>query len=118
MKRLAIRLAVVLALGLITTAITFGANRADPGRQATAPARARLTGFDRVIFDNALRQLEEGRRIFRFDTFGDEAFWGDQLQLHQAIAGTALGGVGPGPFFGLGLSAQKTADLAEYLKSL
>ena len=28
-----------------------------------------------------------GRQIFRFDTFGDEAFWGDTLKLHQAIAG-------------------------------
>jgi hypothetical protein len=40
--------------------------------------------------------IEEGRRTFRFDTFGDEAFWGGQLQLHRAIAGEANGGVGPG----------------------
>jgi hypothetical protein len=40
--------------------------------------------------------LDEGRHIFRFDTFGDEAFWGDALQLHQAIQGEVLGGVGPG----------------------
>ena len=39
---------------------------------------------------------QEGQQIFRFDTFGDEAFWGDTLQLHKAIAGEALGGVGPG----------------------
>jgi hypothetical protein len=45
----------------------------------------------------AARQLfEQGRQIFRFDTFGDEAFWGDALQLHRAIEGAALGGVGPG----------------------
>ena len=37
-----------------------------------------------------------GRNIFRYDTFGDEAFWGDTLQLHQAIAGAKNGGVGPG----------------------
>src|SRR4030095_7566189 len=42
------------------------------------------------------QMIEEGRRIFRFDTFGDEAFWGDTLKLHQAIAGAKLGGVGPG----------------------
>jgi mono/diheme cytochrome c family protein len=30
--------------------------------------------------------LEEGRRIFRFDTFGDEAYWGGLLRLHEAIA--------------------------------
>ena len=40
--------------------------------------------------------IEEGREIFRFDTFGDEAFWGDTLKLHQAIEGERFGGVGPG----------------------
>jgi hypothetical protein len=52
--------------------------------------------FDRVISENGREMTEEGRQIFRFDTFGDEAFWGDSLQLHQAIAGEDLGGVGPG----------------------
>jgi hypothetical protein len=40
--------------------------------------------------------IASGRKTFRFDTFGDEAFWGDTLRLHQAIEGAALGGVGPG----------------------
>jgi hypothetical protein len=43
-----------------------------------------------------LTRLEEGQNTFRYDTFGDEAFWGDTLQLHQAIKGENLGGVGPG----------------------
>src|ERR1051325_1875964 len=55
-----------------------------------------LFGFDRVIEENANNMLSEGRNTFRFDTFGDEHFWGDQLMLHQAIEGAALGGVGPG----------------------
>src|SRR6185437_4641470 len=38
----------------------------------------------------------QGQRVFRFDTFGDQAFWGGQLQLHKAIEGKKLGGVGPG----------------------
>ncbi len=37
-----------------------------------------------------------GRNTFRHDTFGDQAFWGDALQLHRAIAGARNGGVGPG----------------------
>lgn len=45
---------------------------------------------------NAFDQIKAGRQIFRDDTFGDEAFWGDALRLHQAIAGSANGGVGPG----------------------
>lgn len=44
----------------------------------------------------AARKIADGRRTFRYDTFGDEAFWGDTLKLHQAIAGEANGGVGPG----------------------
>ena len=45
---------------------------------------------------HARELVKEGRHTFRFDTFGDEAFWGDTLKLHQAIAGAKLGGVGPG----------------------
>src|SRR5262249_46040092 len=44
----------------------------------------------------ALSMIDEGRKIFRYDTFGDEDFWGGSLRLHQAIAGAKLGGVGPG----------------------
>jgi hypothetical protein len=40
--------------------------------------------------------LDEGRQIFRFDTFGSEAFFGAALQLHKAIAGEKNGGVGGG----------------------
>lgn len=45
---------------------------------------------------NAQQMVRQGRQTFRFDTFGDEAFWGDTLMLHKAIAGAANGGVGPG----------------------
>src|SRR6266516_2159501 len=38
----------------------------------------------------------QGRRIFRYDTFGDRAFWGGALQLHKAIEGAKRGGVGGG----------------------
>src|SRR5207248_1700980 len=40
--------------------------------------------------------IDEGRQTFRFETFGDEAFWGDTIKLHQAIEGSAHGGVGNG----------------------
>jgi len=40
--------------------------------------------------------ISQGKQIFRFDTFGDQDFWGGQLQLHQAIEGEQFGGVGPG----------------------
>lgn len=71
------------------------------GIVALAPSAGTRPGQDRSPFDDpivahAANMIEEGRRIFRFDTFGDEGFWGDTLKLHQAIAGAANGGVGPG----------------------
>ncbi|MEN3338924.1 MAG: hypothetical protein V7647_2600 [Acidobacteriota bacterium] len=60
------------------------------------PLARRATAFDQVISANKDALFEQGKQIFRFDTFGDEAFWGDTLRLHQAIAGAANGGVGPG----------------------
>jgi hypothetical protein len=44
----------------------------------------------------AIQKVQRGRNIFRYDTFGDQDFWGGTLQLHQAIAGQKFGGVGPG----------------------
>ena len=58
--------------------------------------RSQITKLDKRIEDHAQRTLVEGRQIFRFDTFGDEAFWGDTIKLHQAIQGKRFGGVGPG----------------------
>jgi hypothetical protein len=52
--------------------------------------------IDDGISRSARRMLAEGRATFRSDTFGDEAFWSGQLQLHQAINGEARGGVGAG----------------------
>lgn len=34
---------------------------------------------------NATGLVREGREIFRHDTFGSEAFWGDTLRLHEAV---------------------------------
>ena len=48
------------------------------------------------VIATAAQSIANGRNTFRFDTFGDEAFWGDTLKLHEAIAGAANGGVGPG----------------------
>src|SRR5881398_2679494 len=52
--------------------------------------------FSEDIDKNSRRMLQEGRQIFRHDTFGSEAFWSDKLCLNQAIAGERFGGVGHG----------------------
>lgn len=45
---------------------------------------------------HAADMLADGQEIFRHDTFGSEKFWGDKLQLHKALLGSANGGVGNG----------------------
>jgi hypothetical protein len=52
--------------------------------------------FSTIIQSNATELFKKGEEIFRYDTFGSEAFWGDQLQLHRAILGEKLGGIGSG----------------------
>ena len=47
-------------------------------------------GYDDAISHNAQQMLAEGKQTFRFDTFGSEAFWGDTLKLHEAVAQQTL----------------------------
>jgi len=56
--------------------------------------------------------IEEGRKTFRFDTFGDEQLWGDTLKLHLAIEGQKFGGVGDGvsPKAALAVGLKVDAD--------
>jgi hypothetical protein len=51
---------------------------------------------DDPIAANAKQMLEEGKQTFRYETFGDEAYWTDALQLNKAILGEKNGGVGAG----------------------
>ena len=51
---------------------------------------------DRAVDFHALGMIDRGRNTFRYDTFGDQDFWGGTLQIHKAIKGQSLGGVGPG----------------------
>lgn len=53
----------------------------------------------------------DGQKIFRFDTFGDEAFWTDTLRMHEVIEGAALGGVGPGVSPATALAVGLKVDL-------
>jgi hypothetical protein len=40
--------------------------------------------------------VDEGKQIFRFDTYGDEDFWSGLLHIDKAIAGADNGGFGAG----------------------
>ena len=79
----------VLALGGMVAL----AYQATAGPPAAKPAPVQQTPSPG---DNAQAMVKEGRHTFRYDTFGDQQFWGGTLQLHDAIAGEANGGVGGG----------------------
>ena len=97
-----VRAVSALAMGLIVLGGSIGAASDDgsPG------------DFDHAIIDNARQLVEQGRQIFRYDTFGDEDFWGGELHLDQAIAGAQRGGVGPGlsPATALGVGLKVDFD--------
>jgi hypothetical protein len=84
-----------LILLLLFGGLSCGQHRvAGVPKSAGAPGPTREWGDETERYSHAL--FDEGRATFRSDTFGSEAFWGGQLKLHQAIAGQANGGVGPG----------------------
>jgi hypothetical protein len=67
--------------------------------------------FRSSVEAHTLRQLHEGRQTFRYATFGDEAFWGEALGLHLAIAGASNGGVGGGVSPAMALSVGLKVDV-------
>jgi hypothetical protein len=46
--------------------------------------------------DNSDPLVRDGKKIFRFDSFGDEDFWSGLLHIDKAILGSANGGFGDG----------------------
>jgi hypothetical protein len=61
----------------------------------TAKVETSTPESKRAINAQAEKMLNDGRDIFRYDTFGSEDFW-VKTRLHDAIAGEKNGGVGPG----------------------
>lgn len=74
--------------------------------------------FDDEIEKNSKELFEKGKAVFRFETFGDEVFWTDQLQLHKVIADEKHGGTGKGLSPKDALAAGLKVDLAVLPKAL
>jgi Cytochrome c len=67
----------VVMLGAAAAVLT-GCGGSDSSDVATTEATPQAGGGNSLI--------AQGRRIFRFETFGDEAKWTDTLRLHEVIA--------------------------------
>jgi hypothetical protein len=80
-----LRITLIFALAVIIVVALYAEQK---HRQA-------LTAVDAAISRHGELLVQQGRQIFRYDTFGDQDYWG-LLGLHQAIEGTSLGGVGLG----------------------
>ena len=81
-----------------------------PGAAQTTPE---VVGYDDAISRTAQQMLAEGKQTFRFDTFGSEAFWGDTLKLHEAVAKLS-----PKQALALGLKVDADALPAELVEQL
>src|SRR5438067_11222520 len=91
------RTPIVLLGSMFTLVAVYAcAHLSTKGTPENEAVRSQPNSFTDDIEGNASGSLKEGRSVFRLETFGDEYFWSDTLQLHLAIAGQRHGGVGPG----------------------
>src|SRR5919109_3237112 len=100
------RVLIAFASFLFVLTLSIVWNYTTSAQVGRAPAM-----FDRTIEQNAISSFARGRQIFRFDTFGSEAFWGGKLRLHQPIIGARFGGVGPGLSPRMALAAGLKVDV-------
>ncbi len=82
----------ILLAGTSCRSLPSGVQTDPAPRTQAAPKEE----WDDKIGKNSADMMEEGRKTFRLETFGSEAFWGDKLRLHITIVGEKKGGVGPG----------------------
>jgi hypothetical protein len=76
MSRIRLSCLLLAAVGIVCGALWADRNHRD----------RHLTPVDAAIRDHAAKLVHDGRDIFRFDTFGSEAFWGGALRLHETVA--------------------------------
>jgi hypothetical protein len=69
-------LAFMLVLGSVLLCPALGRSQQKGG----APTKAPKSSIDTTMDAHARQMVESGRQIFRYDTFGSEAFWGEYLK--------------------------------------
>jgi hypothetical protein len=105
------RLLLLLTVPLISLTLLGAVFRVEAGSGL-------LSYFDTLASRYNSSLVEQGRETFRFATFGDEAWWGGQLHLHEAIEGKRFGGVGPGLSPAEALAAGLKVDVDALPKKL
>ena len=83
---------------------------------ASHAMRGTPTGFEPVALDASAHTLSEGKRVFRFETFGDEEYWTDKARLHEVIEKS----ISPAKALAAGLKVDSSAippDVAAAIKA-
>src|SRR2546422_5322310 len=85
-KRKILSLAMIILTGVAIGVVAVNSSRAKvpPTIKTQSPKAKKAKGkpfdknasFDSQVGTNAQEMLEDGKHTFRFDTFGDEVFWG------------------------------------------
>jgi hypothetical protein len=98
--------------GLLLIAVSLLSSPAGAVSGFLDQATDTLHPWDAQIRQHTRSLEDQGREVFRYDTFGSEAFFGNTIGLHQAIEGSKFGGVGPGvsPKTALGVGLKVDAD--------
>ncbi len=94
-----------ITLFIVTMSLVQCTNQTD-GKTSTT-----IEETDDATTTNANKMLAEGKQTFRFETFGDETYWTDALQLNKAIAGEKNGGIGAGLSPNAALAAGLKVDM-------
>jgi len=98
MKRHSVALLAVTTLCVVLAAMALAlAKQKSTGQKSTSD-------FLGNAQEHAQQLVSQGQQVFRFDTFGDETFWGDQLGLHQVVAS-----ISPRQALNLGLKVDAEA---------
>ena len=96
----------------VLTTLTAGAVFFACARQVDVSTANPPTGF---VSTGDVASLDEGKRIFRFETFGDEQFWTDTARMHEVVQKS----VSPKTALSVGLKVDAEAipaDVAQAIK--
>ena len=88
----------LLLIALIAVFSLISCNKGDTGHFPPGEGELPLPPLDQKL-------VKEGQKVFRYDTFGDETFWTDVLQMNQVIESA----VSPKTALAVGLKVDASA---------
>ena len=101
---------IISFVGLATVFVQCKTTKSDTRQQLDMSGDP--NDFNDAIEKNMKEMFDKGKAVFRFETFGDESFWMDKLEIQKVIADQKHGGTGKGLSPKEALAAGLKVDLA------